>query len=527
MSINTETETRDPVALDKSSPVYRVLFNEDVFGMIVVAALDCAPGTHDRATISRLARTSRGFTRAAMRVLWRKMTSLVPLLRTIPGLKWDKYRRYGTFIWHVVVPSADPETLAVLDTRAFERCGRYIKYFVWQSNRDIGRNTLTFFQSALSSSARPWLPAVRSITWHEERGEPTLLPLWVFGAPSLRELSITASLGEKPRLLKLFDELRTRCPDLESVHIQHPAPLRPVHVPLRSSEFSSAFRRFLVETIHGPSGGLGLRSLVTCVPLSWDDVSVLAQMSRLEVLNVHLAPATASPNEPPLPPGAFQSLVSLVLEVEELDWTVIRLMDSLDSPTLQSLRVVIVERPPELRMRDFFSSLARSTFRQRLECFGLEVNYTSLPDKSDGRCVHALSGSTLRPLLQMSGLISLSLIIPRISLCRDDLQTLAKAWSHLRRIKIRQIANVVKPIDVRDLLALAEFAQKLEEVVLDIHGDNVSLPIPEEELPARSRRVRKITCRTFNNDDDEQAILAYLSYIFPKAVVTPVQSWYR
>ncbi|KAH9931441.1 uncharacterized protein B0H18DRAFT_84077 [Fomitopsis serialis] len=345
-----------------------------------------------------------------------------------------------------------------------------------------------------------------------------------FGAPTLKDISITASDIEQPMLLRILEDLPVLCPELERVVIKHPTRRQNCTHITYSPDIFPACNQFFYDMLNGPSGSSTLRHLTTCITLTWDDVFLLAQMPRLETLDATVCAPPEYP-EPPLPEGAFQSLIHLKLELFELDDLMDRLLGGIDCPGLESLDVEVTETPPkEPQIRRFFERVALGTFRDGLERLRFEVWWHILPDEWD-ECVPGISMSmrTLGPLLQLPSLASLSLMVPRICLrYPDDFRELSLAWPQLRKISILQFSNAVSPADVDGLCAFAALSPNLKSIAFDVNGDFIPSPpyYSPEDMPLRSASVRKVTCCVYRQLSQDE-VLAYLKFIFPNAVVKP------
>ena len=96
--IETLTASAGPPC--KRSLVYRVLLDEDILYMIAREIYERVDGRGaGRVALARLARTARGFNLVATRVLWERMDSVAPLLKTIPGLSWVPIKRKFWVQW--------------------------------------------------------------------------------------------------------------------------------------------------------------------------------------------------------------------------------------------------------------------------------------------------------------------------------------------------------------------------------------------------------------------------------------------
>ncbi|KAH9834884.1 uncharacterized protein C8Q71DRAFT_129940 [Rhodofomes roseus] len=503
------------MALYESSPVYRVLFNEDLFENVVRLLLGLGKG-RNHGSVASLACASREFMHTALRVLWERMWSLVPLLKTVPGLVWKSSPiNSGDGVqWHVVVPQDDPTMLA-LDTAAFRRYSAYIKCFAWLTNDEITPGTFKFFGLALSS-VRPWFPSIRSLVWFERRMVVTLPPVWVFGVPSLEGFFITASRYEKWTLINILKGLPERCPGLQHLSIQNP--VHPEDTRLEeSSDFAAAFTGFLHKCIEISSGAPNLRTLLSCVPIQWEDIMTLAQMPRLEELAIHVSKEEPKDFEA-LPVFAFQGLLVLKLCLETLGGhgVVVRLLDGIGSLRLKDIDVSIAHVAPRERMvHQLFETLSRSAYRQAVERLVYKAAAHQTDDSSQ---VLSVSMCTLQPLLQLSNLASLSVTVPNLYLEMDDFCTLSKAWPHLTAIDLQQTAGITYIFPVDWLAPFALYSLKLKTIT----GIDVMEAIPGESLaaftdaPNPATPVEAVACGVY---EDKQSVRDYLGHLFPKAVL--------
>ncbi|KAH9834927.1 uncharacterized protein C8Q71DRAFT_132241 [Rhodofomes roseus] len=477
MSANRSAQRNDIAALYESSPVYQVLFNEDLFENVVRLLLVAQEG-RNYGSVASLALTLRQFTHTALRVLWERMWSLVPLLKTVPGFVWTDYAMDdGSVQWHAVVPQDDPTKLA-LDTVAFKRYSAYVKYFVWLTNDDISPATYDFFEQALSST-KPWFPSLRSFRWYERGMIIKAPPLWVVGSQSLESASITASYFGKWRLVGLVKALANRNPDLRHLSITTTMYLE--DMPLGEyRHIGPAITEFLYRCVKISSGVPNLCSLCSCVPVHWKDILMLAQMPRLEHLAI-IVFKKKTEDFGALPDLAFQNLLVLDLGLGTLGGhdIVIRLLDGIGSPRLKNIEVSIARVAPRERMvHQLFETLSRSVYKDAVQRFVYNAGAHEADDPSQ---LATVSMCTLQPLLQLSNLASLSIVVPNYYLKMDDFRTLSTVWPNLVAIDLQQTARNPWAIPVFWLAPFAQFSLKLKTIAgFDVYGAP-----PGESLPAR------------------------------------------
>ncbi|TFY62437.1 hypothetical protein EVJ58_g3867 [Rhodofomes roseus] len=450
----------------KSSAIYKVLFIPDLCDIIVRFLYD-PDRPETRVSVARLARTHPKLHHTASRILWGNMDSFVPLLKLIPGYTWRKDRdERGDTRWDVeeANTTGSKSSQTVVDTVRFEHHSRYVKKFIW-TDKDLTPRTLSFFVNALSSLNKPWLPAVRVF---DDLSLHSVPPFALVASPNLQDLWVTATLAKEEALMALFDELLSRCRDLQHLHIREPR--RTDERGLGDSKvFYPAFTNFLRKGIDGKAL-MGLRTLRMTVPIVWEDIVSLARLPCLEGVDVALWIDPKLPTDlERLPPGSFPSLTRLWLDLPALNAEAEHLLDSIDSVCLADISMLITDVAPDaMRVCRLFEGLTKSPFRDALTRFFFVVSSASQESIVPGSRTLASSTYTLRPLLRLRNLRCLDLGLPRITLCCDDVNALASAFPRLERIKVQQTWDGMTPVGVECLSAFSAKCPDLKHIGFDV-----------------------------------------------------------
>ncbi|KAH9931440.1 uncharacterized protein B0H18DRAFT_1208799 [Fomitopsis serialis] len=514
------THPDDFLAKYKTSAMYQVLFNPDLFE-IIVRFLYGAEGLYDPSSVACLARSSRRLHPTACRVLWRDMDSLVPLLKLIPGFTWKQCREEGDEMrWEADASRPSSEALSqAVDTVKFERYSRYIKHFAW-TGEDITSETLKFFVKTLSSLDKPWLPVLQVFTDQSLEDVP---PLAVFGAPTLVDLCLTPTLAKEKTLANIFKELPSRCPKLRELHMLEPDPdsdseSEQTDIPWlsKSRTFYSEFSNFLRMGVSERSL-MGLRVLRMTSAIVWEDVVLLARLPRLEVVDVCLSVERETTEFERLLPNSFPSLTQLWLALHQLDAAAMHLLDSIHSVCLSDLEMTIVGAAPDVTAtRKFFERLVRSPFAGALTTLYFEVDEATQSMKSPSIHPPTSSVHTLRPLLGLQNLRRLSIAFPRILLRDEDIEALASAWPRLQSIRIHQTWDGELPVGVQALSHFVVKCPDLEEIGFDVGLSDDERKFVHRGSPTSTSSVKRHHCRDLcPTEIGTYYVRAYLMVMFP------------
>lgn len=425
-----------------------------------------------------------------------------------------------------------------MDMTSFLRHCTYIKEFVFHSP----------FQSSIME-----LPAPFFIPKRSKLGPPPLLPCLrvlkccatrpqfnfeIFGAPTLRRLDITASYNHAGWLISCLKKLPSRYPGLERLSIGTDVK-RPVtgkrlldHQPLYL-----AFKQSLAEFLHSPSSSQ-FRCLKTELPINWQDVRTLAQLPHFETLHAAADFADFKQSPGDLPEGSFASLRHLQLKLWFLDEAVLRILENIRSPVLESLDFTVwVNRyAPDVPGRRLayrlFQLASLERFRDTLRRFRLHIvdNDTLSRPEDEPPVIYDLD--TIEILRHVRSLERVSIVVPLFRYGRMNLRgfrTLAQAWRRLRKLVIySNCGHSEYTIDVRTLWPFA-FSPALEELGFnviswdpDMHPDERLEPLKVDgKVVPRSDSVKRLSVpRIVSSAKEGRAFIReHVQWMFPNASV--------
>ncbi|KAI0357629.1 hypothetical protein OH77DRAFT_1588467 [Trametes cingulata] len=405
-------------------------------------------------TLTVLARTSRLFHEVALDTLWGTLKSLAPLVRCFPSELWKETRADDGTRTITLIGEPKPEDWTRV--RLYAARIRVIQFLLGADGYVDGKlsgDAFVILKKSLGND--PLLPNLHTFEWSQRLAEeehnlasflllvqnPQVssmdIEMDTWGAESAATIaSALRALGRNPTQLRCIKVQWNDCPPLQEA---------------------------LLSLAHNQTQ---LQALV-CTWESHLSLETIMHFSSLNSLQ-RLAISTNRETIPRIVEIAkehtgtfFPSLKLLLLSADTLDLCE-QFLNTVRSPSLDSLTFNIVTPPTASWLQDFLSRLASNPlFRRQLSTLSIVAQENS----PRGSPTHRITPATLEPLLRLK-LASLQLE-PGAPIDIDDafLERAARAWPRLRVLELnarwRRYPEHPVRVTLPGLLLLAEHCRSL------------------------------------------------------------------
>ncbi|KAI0349588.1 hypothetical protein OH77DRAFT_1525540 [Trametes cingulata] len=423
----------------------------------------------DYKTLLALSVTCRALSKPALDLMWQKLPSLIPLLRTLPCDLWTEVPANldGLTTWHYRAPRKHMDFVRPLEVSDFKRFRTYaprIKHISRTALDDIPVNismtpgayaALEEF-SLISLS----LPNLRTLEIDYYVRSLAAAPLHVFRYPKLRSLRFTApprSLDHfEQRISSLFDGLRLTSRQLTHVHLGNDE-----HLPV-------VVRQAVMDAI----GGMPQLKELSCYDEPTFPPAMLCQIARFPKLRsisigIRGRATAGTASFPELPAGCFTALKELTLITDALAW-VHSLIQSIKFDGLRFLSVRLTQPVSPTALQEFFVTLCI--------CHpGLTRLDVALPYE-DPR-VETLSAHSMYPLLRLRRLLLLHMGSCPVAVDETLVRAMSLAWRDIEELIVTiEVDEYPSLVSLSALVHLAANCRKLHRI---------GLPLDAEKVPPR------------------------------------------
>ncbi|EPT05391.1 hypothetical protein FOMPIDRAFT_1057635 [Fomitopsis schrenkii] len=246
--------------------------------------------------LARLARTCRSLYQPSVRILWKRLSNISPLVRLLPCDAWwieDITNQYLLVGGQQLFRIKFRRSLRPDDWTVFDKYSGFVNYIDPGAHRraegvdgDLPYRHcwihMETYQTLRDSRCAPLLPYLQEIEWRPPMAlaqSAAFLHLHMFLGPALRSVAFVVD-GEDvsmPALDTIFHGLRTKCPLLETIMLR-----------VENNDSPSNFSASLCSHL----GSYHALQLIHCPanPLRFEDIAKLSLLPSLTTLDVVVSP---------------------------------------------------------------------------------------------------------------------------------------------------------------------------------------------------------------------------------------------
>ncbi|KAJ7723919.1 hypothetical protein B0H16DRAFT_1698839 [Mycena metata] len=428
-----------------------------------------------KTTLAALAQTNTSLRDPALDVLWRKMHSLVPLLKCFPSNLWDiSELPPHAFNFTRLMQPADWDRVSLYAPRIKEIDLDDMEVFLGSNFADVLH---------LALNGRHLLPNLQKMQW-----QPGSFPFRHCRALLGPVATKIALRMDSPQHVSTLSDLVGRSPQLTELSV----------VGWGAASFESSF---LIHMHHLQRLSMPLFKTHTVHHLA-----TLSDLQSLSLVTRHISP----PAEPPRIASAFTSLRKLALQADTAAWSAY-IVNMFERCALTNLHLNFNEPEPPAAHAALNSLIKERCVLTALTSFRAWYFDFDQPPPADV----TVCAETWCPLYAFNNLRIVVVHASRIDITDADIRELATAWQHLECLTLGSTHNFV-PVDLplltlESLAILAERCTALVELGLELNACVVpALPTPE---------VRQSTLKMFHAHrsaiEGWPAVAAYIGRIFP------------
>ncbi|KAI0366037.1 hypothetical protein BV20DRAFT_953207 [Pilatotrama ljubarskyi] len=496
------------------SATHRGLLLDEVFRCIT-SHLD-SDLVEKRTTLARLARTCRALNEAAILILWKRLDSIVPLLRLLPPAAWSERQvTRGRRVFRIT----DSSQLGWTRFRHYARHVRELSWNLWPFLSELGSDVEHATFSILCThrpTLVPLLPELGSLSWDDRR--PAYLGfIRLFFTPTLRTLRLAAAAFDRqPRAaVAMYRLVAQFCTQIERFDVY---PDRVDGSPLACSrEDGDALAQSLRTTQNLTSFCMPMYLTASCV-------EALAVLPKLAVLEFWIRPgdmttvATLAARSSTAGTPWFATLDTVLLNVERMDDDTMAFLRTLQSLNVKKISMTVLgdDRPETYTVLRHTGAIASAPYRDCLEYLEIkfECNVPVAPP------VPLNVNSLLRPLYQLSQIRAFTIEGPSIAVDAPALQSIANAWSQLKELAFIHTGSqppFENCLTLRDLAPLARMCPDLLSLALQLDATEVPEAADMAQLLPQPSRARLRRLWILDAPiSHPQLVASFLQRLFPE-----------
>ncbi|GJE95674.1 hypothetical protein PsYK624_118600 [Phanerochaete sordida] len=457
-------------------------------------------GPEDPSTLLHMSLACRAFFDPAMNALWRVLRDPECLMRVLPERTRGSAEVDGVVTFNLVMPPSEAEWQRFAGYAQRVRVLECPPQAAWLAGWVVVRSS--YWGPVMDDfPGGPLFPNLHTLSsqWGPPCDQHALLL-----RPPLRYLHLEAV--NEDSIETIIDALTACAETLETIFIH-------------ASSYLEDSGRLAHKLTNALLKFKKLSSLDSNLPFpdAMIHLSTLSTLRELHLHDIQNIPTTDLP---------FLILEELALRVGvRAEHALVPFLQKLGAPALQMLNITRgfrsnwdspdFRRPPATYVHTLLSEVSRFC---RLRTFTLDSPLTDSPPEDE----HILSGHMLTPLSSLRALETLDLRVLPVHLTLGDTESLARAWPHMRYLRVadeafRGGATRLRLLEVDALLPFARLCPQLDVLTLPLRISEAAPDVVMGALPPPSQVTA--LCVVDVRPGVSDAAVELLARVFPRARV--------